>query len=288
MIAFGSGKPRPRYHVVTALCSRLKDYCSRRLPLSRTSLASALSAALTGCFCAGCVGGGAPADPYDLGVKRPEISSAGGGSLEGPLPDAGSRDSHFPLLDGATWTYHHTNLVDAPWDETDSVALGELDGNPAFVLEDEEDAQGEQTHSTHVIDGTRVYRAYKEISVADEVVVTTSYDPAFLRYDEAWITSGTSVTLDDDWTQHCLVASSASSCAPGAVKPGSTTHRYTVLDVAAEISVPAGDFTAVKIQRDNVTSPETKLFWFVAGVGKVREENPETGAVTELSSYEIP
>jgi hypothetical protein len=25
-----------------------------------------------------------------------------------------------------------------------------------------------------------------------------------------------------------------------------------------------------------------------AGVGKVREENPETGAVTELSSYEIP
>jgi hypothetical protein len=61
-----------------------------------------------------------------------------------------------------------------------------------------------------------------------------------------------------------------------------------VLDVAAKLTVPAGSFKAVKIQRDNVTSPETKLFWFVAGVGKVREENPATGAVEELSAYEIP
>jgi hypothetical protein len=236
----------------------------------------------------GCVGGGAPSDPYDLGAKAPDISVAGAGSIEGPPPDAGSRESHFPLVDGTTWTYHHTNLVDPPWDETDTVMATSYKAEDAFILSDEEDAQGEQTHSTHVIDGTRVLRAYKEVAVADQVAVTTTYDPAFLRYDEAWTTAGDTVTLDDDWTQVCVVMSTASKCAPGAIKPGTTTHTYTVLDVAAKLTVPAGKFTSVKIQRDNVSDPETKLFWFAAGVGKVREENPTTGAVEELSAYEIP
>jgi hypothetical protein len=237
----------------------------------------------------GCVGGGAPTDPYDLGVTGPDVSSsAGASSIEGPPPEAGSRESHFPLVDGATWTYHHTNLVDPPWDETGTVKAGTYKGQNAFILSDEEDAQGTQTHSTHVIDGTRVYRAYKEDTVQGQVAVTTTYDPAFLRYDEAWTTSGLTVTLDDDWTQVCVIMSTVSKCAPGAIKPGVTTHKYTVLDVAAKLTVPAGSFTAVEIQRDNVTSPETKLFWFAAGVGKLREENPGTGAVEELTAYEIP
>ena len=55
-----------------------------------------------------------------------------------------------------------------------------------------------------------------------------------------------------------------------------------------ELTVPAGTFKSVKIRRDNVSDPETKLFWFAAGVGKIREENPSTGAVSELTAYEIP
>lgn len=235
----------------------------------------------------GCVGGGAPSDPYDLGPK-PALSVGGSGSVSGAIPDAGSKQSHFPLVDGASFTYHHTNLLDDPWDETDSVSETTYDGQTAFILSDQEDAEGEQTHSTLVIDGTRVYRAYKEVAVGDVVAVTTRYDPAFLRYDEAWRQSGDSVTLDDDWTQTCVVASTASSCATGAVKVGTTTHTYTVLDAADEVTVPAGTFESVKIQRDNVSDPETKLFWFAAGVGKIREENPSTGAVSELTAYEIP
>lgn len=236
----------------------------------------------------GCVGGGAPADPYDIGLRPDVIASAGAGSLAGPPLAAGSRQSHFPLVDGAHWTYHHTTLVDDPWDETDTVTGGTYQGQDVFVLSDEEDAQGEQTRSTHVVDGSRVYRAYKEIAIGDEVAVTTTYDPAFLRYDEAWTSNGDTVTLEDDWTQSCVVASTASKCAPGAVKIGATTHTYTVLDTAEELTVLAGTFTTVKIQRDNVSDPETKLFWFAAGVGKVREETPATFAVTELSAYEIP
>ncbi len=235
-----------------------------------------------------CVGGGAPEDPYDLGVKKPDISSGGGSSLSGPVPKAGSRDSHFPLVNGATFTYRHTNVLDDPWDETDTVAATTYQGEEAFLFSDQEDDESEQTHSTLVVRGTGVYRAYKEVEVGGVVAVTTAYDPAFLRYDEAWRSVGDSVTLDDDWQQTCIVASSASSCAPGAVKAGTTTHAYTVLNVAETRSVPAGTFNAVKVQRDNVGDPETKLFWFAAGVGKIREENPATGAVTELIAYEIP
>lgn len=235
----------------------------------------------------GCVGGNAPEDPYYLGVKPPDISS-GGGSLTDPVPDAASRESHFPLVDGARYFYHHTNLIDDPWDETDTVVAARYEDEAAFLLSDQEDAEGEQTHSTLVARGSGVWRAYKEVEVGDVVAVSTKYDPPFLRYDEAWRSAGDTVTLDDDWQQTCVVASSASNCAPGAVKPGSTTHRYTVLSVADAVSVPAGDFSAVKIQRDNLSDPETKLFWFAAGVGKIREENPATHAVTELTAYEIP
>jgi hypothetical protein len=267
---------------VSASCLLYPQMLESKIRLDRAS-AMAFAALLNGC-----VGGGAPSDPYDLGPKPAVEASAGASSIDGPPPAAGSRDSHFPLVDGASWTYHHTNLVDEPWDETDDVVATTYEGEDAFILSDQEDAQGEQTHSTHVIDGTRVYRAYKEVAVGNVVAVTTTYAPAFLRYDEAWTSTGDTVTLDDDWTQICVVASTASKCAPGAIKPGTTTHTYTVLDVAANLTVPAGKFTAVKIQRDNVSDPETKLFWFAAGVGKIREENPTTGAVEELSAYEIP
>jgi hypothetical protein len=260
--------------------------------MPRPKIVSPLRAPSLALVCAAstaCVGGSAPSDPYALPGERAEAApGSGGGVLEGPTPDAGSKQSHFPLVDGASWTYHHTNLVAEPWDEGATVAASRYAGRDAFVLADEEDAEGEQTRSTLVIDGTRVYRAYKETAVGDVVAVTTTYDPAFLRYDEAWRQVGMSVTLDDDWTQFCVVASSASNCAPGAEKIGITSHTYTVLDVAAEITVPAGSFSTVEIQRENLLDPETKRFWFAIGVGKVREENPETGAVEELSAYEIP
>lgn len=258
-------------------------------PKPRSPALRLLALGLISALSAGCVGGAAPSDPYALPGETPKSAgSAGSGGATLEATAAGSRDSHFPLIEGASWVYRHTNLVDEPWDEAAAMTATTYQGADAHVLADEEDARGEQTRSTLVVDGTRVYRVYKETAVSGQVVVSTTYDPAFLRYDEAWTQAGQSVTLDDDWTQRCVVASLASSCAPGAIKRGVTEHTYTVLDVAASVAVPAGSFTAVQIQRDNVLDPETKLFWFASGVGKVREENPATGAVEELVTYEIP
>ncbi|HYP88916.1 MAG TPA: hypothetical protein VEQ59_12195, partial [Polyangiaceae bacterium] len=50
-----------------------------------------------------CVGGDAPADPYALPGRDKDIVAAAGSSTTGdPPPPAGSRQSHFPLVDGAS------------------------------------------------------------------------------------------------------------------------------------------------------------------------------------------
>ena len=99
---------------------------------------------------------------------------------------------------------------------------------------------------------------------------------------------GQTVTLDDRWTQTCVFASSASQCAPGAVKPGTTTHRFTVVQTSVSVTVPAGTFDTVEIERVNPSANETKHFWFAVGVGKVREEDVTSGAIEELSAYHVP
>lgn len=255
------------------------------------------------CFAGACVGGDAPDDPNDSGSAGKggsggapskagsggsNTSKAGAGGSGDIVAGAGSKDSHFPLADGATWKYHHENPTKAPWDEIASMRSGTYMDQPAFLFEDQEDAQGEQTTSTMLVKETGVYRVYKEVAVSGEIAVKTAYEPAFLRYDEAWTSEGQTMTLDDDWMQTCIFTSSAAKCAPGAVKTGSTTHTYTVLSLHSEITVPAGTFDAVLIERVNPDDAETKHFWFAKGVGKVRELDTTSNATEELVEYDIP
>jgi len=248
-----------------------------------------------------CVGGDAPDDANagkggsstsgkagSGGGSSVRAGAGAGGSVPTGTPKAGSRDSHFPLVDGAVWKYHHENPTKAPWDEVATVKAITYMDQPAFSFQDEEDAQGEQTTSTLVIDGSGVYRVYKEVAVSGQVAVKTAYDPAFLRYDEAWLKEGQTVTLDDDWTQTCVFTSSASKCAPGAVKTGKTTHSWKVLSLHSEVTVPAGTFDCVQIERVNPGDVETKHFWFAKGVGKVRELDISSNATEELTEVEIP
>jgi hypothetical protein len=243
-------------------------------------------------------GGGAP------GTGGTASTSGAGGASGGPVANgtggagsptaaafpAGAKTSHFPLIDGASWTYHHTSAAKtAPWDETDTVKATTYMGKPAFIFEDQEDAMGVQTHSTLVVNGTGVYRAYKENTIKGMTVLTVTYNPAFLRFDEAWTQMGQMVTLTDNWTQNCVVGNTVvSKCVTGTMTPGMTTHEFTVLNASVKITVPAGTFDTIEIQRVDPMAKVTKLFWFAAGVGKVREEVPAMMAVEELTSYKIP
>jgi hypothetical protein len=237
-----------------------------------------------------CVGDDAPDDPYATGGSAGRKSTqrdAGDDDIVKSF-DAGAANSRFPLADGARWTYRHTSLTKDPWNEVATMSATTYEGKPAFILEDEEDAEGAQTRSTFVAQGSGVYRAFREVRVNDQLALQVTYDPAFLRFDEAWTKVGQTETLDDDWTQMCIMTSIASKCAPGAVQTGKTTHKYSVVDLNVEIEVPAGKFEAIEIERFNPDESETRRFWFAPGVGKVREEDAESGAIEELAEYDVP
>jgi hypothetical protein len=239
-------------------------------------------------FTGACVGSDAPDDPYQTGAAGHKSSANDAGdAVAADSFDAGAADSRFPLVDGASWTYRHTSLTKQPWNEVASMSKTIYDGKPAFILEDEEDAEGAQTRSTLVVQGKGVFRAFREVRVGGALALQVKYDPAFLRFDEAWTKVGQNETLDDDWTQMCIMASVASKCAPGAVQTGKTTHTYTVAATHVEIEVPAGKFDTIEIERFNPDESETRRFWFAPGVGKVREEDAESGAVEELAEYHV-
>jgi len=258
----------------------------------------------------GCVGGDAPEDPYatqqgaggqggqgDQGDQGGEGGSTDAGSGKGSQLQAGAKDSHYPLVDGATWTYHHEypqNPAKMPWDEVATMSATTYMDEPAFLLEDEEDAQGERSASTMLAVGTRVLRVFKQVDVAGQVAFSTTYDPGFLRYDEALLETDDFLELSYDSTQTCVMASTASKCAPGAVRMETTTHTYKVISMHSEVTVEAGTFDTIEIERTNLGDPtidgdeETKRYWYAAGVGKIREEDQQTFATEELTTYVIP
>lgn len=225
-----------------------------------------------------------------------QVEAGSGGSVSMAL-QAGAKDSHYPLVDGATWTYHHEypqNPAKMPWDEVATMHAATYMDQPAFLLEDEEDAQGERSSSTMIVRGTQVLRVYKEVHVAGQLAFMTSYDPGFLRYDEAWLHVDDNSKLSYDSTQDCVMASTASKCAPGAVRVETTTHTFKVLSMHTEVTVAAGTFDTIEIERTNLGDPtldgdeETKRYWYAPGVGKVREEDQQTFATEELTTYAIP
>lgn len=268
---------------------------------SFTRAVSLASVAFGLCFgVAACVGGDAP-DTNGAGGSGGSGGSGGGpvaGGGGATVLEAGSKDSHFPLVDGATWTYIHeypSNPGKLPWDEIATMRATTHEDKPAFILEDEEDLQGERSSSIMTIDDTRVYRVYKEVHVSGKLAFHTTYDPGFLRYDEAWANSdGSLQELSYDSLQVCVMASAASKCATGAMRRETTTHTYKVLSHNVMVEVPAGTFETVHIERTNLGDPtipgddERKQFWYARGIGKVKELDLQNGATEQLVSYDIP
>lgn len=211
------------------------------------------------------------------------------GCAPGPFT-AGARDSRDPLVDGATWTYRHTSAGKPTWSEQRTVRATTYMGQAAFIVEDQADAQGFQTHSTHVVNNTGVYRPYKEVSLQGQgTVQKVTYNPAFLRFDEAWSQDGQSETVNIQETQECVIPGTAlKGCSVAGSSTAQKTHVYTVVKACTSVTVPAGTFAAIETDRADTTSGTAAhdYYWNAPGVGKVREE--ANGEVIELMSYAIP
>lgn len=211
-----------------------------------------------------------------------------GGETSAPPSD----DSLCPMVEGATWTYFHSS----GWTETQTVAIGEYDGKSAFVVSDTPNPSDDlRSDSYHVkVDGA-LQRVYKEQfwvdpnTQEDVLDTSTSYDPGFLRCNEAW------ADQDAGWSESPEYTRIETPAAQDPKAPEARKHTFTV-EGREDVSTASGlEFTnCVKVRRGKDWAAtagedvEEKLYWFCPGVGKVREENVVKGSYEELTEYSIP
>ena len=104
------------------------------------------------------------------------------------------------------------------------------------------------------------------------------YQPSKLRVDEvpAHLATGAAWTLSFTEIQV--------NPATGMAITISKDENWSVVSASESITVPAGTFTAVHLNKKTSGNAD-KDYWYVAGVGKVKETGDQT---EELTAYMIP
>ncbi len=224
--------------------------------------------------------------PLGLGLA---LLTACGDDAPPAGPDAGPEGCttplamrYQPLVVGATWTYaiselgvparQKTGTIEAYEDVGDRKAgvmafrqrSEKLDGFTVSWFEDR--CTSVVRHREKSYDGQNVF-------ISDQF-----YTPSKLRVDEtparltagaAWTSSYTEVEVDPNTGMAITI---------------SKDENWSVVSASESVTVPAGTFTALHLHKLTSGAAE-KDYWFVAGVGKVKETGEQT---EELTAYTIP
>jgi hypothetical protein len=192
--------------------------------------------------------------------------------------------SLYPLADGAKWSYVVKTTAGQilGMDITEANEV-EWEGEQAFELIDEPDDDGEWNASVLLQDGDLVMRVHREEMDNLGTTAIIDYDPGFVRVSEAWTVVGPPQEILYD-----RIAYDGNGQNPVVEARG---HTFEVLAVDEQVTVPAGTFDCVKVERVRTLGAEAGAlvwFWYAPGVGKVREERPLEMEVEELVSVSIP
>jgi hypothetical protein len=197
-----------------------------------------------------------------------------------------------PMVAGATWTYKHTD-----WTEVQTVTTIEYEDEPAFLVKDTPDPEDNLRADTVLVkrDG-RLLRLYKEEffvnanTGAETLETKATYGVGFVRCDEAW------ASKEPGWSE-TPEYERVETIGTDAPKPAeSRSHTFTV-EGRENVSTSGGKSysNCVKVRRskdwaavETAEDATEKLYWFCPGVGKVREQNVETGKFEDLTAYSIP
>lgn len=201
-------------------------------------------------------------------------------------------DELCPMKAGATWTYKHPKRT-----EVQTVTATEYEGEPAFLVKDNPNPSDNlRSDSYHVKRNGRLVRVYKEVywvhpnTGAETLDSKATYGVGFLRCDEAW------ATKEPGWSETPEYIRVETVGSDPAKAPEDRSHTYTV-EGREDIKTANGKSfsNCVRVRRskdwaavDSAEDAKEKLYWFCPGVGKVREENTETGKLEELVEYSIP
>jgi len=193
-------------------------------------------------------------------------------------------ERYLPLAVGAMWTYDTTDTTTpgAPVEvKTTAVqALEDIGDRKAGIMgyRMRTEKTGGYTVSWQEDACTAVLRHREQsFDAASTLVSDQFYVPSKLRVDE----TAAHTTLAAAWT----VAFTEVEVDPvtGTVTV-SKSEDWTVMGVDEPVTVPAGTFNALHL-RKMTSGAADKQFWFVKGVGKVKEEGEQR---EELRAFTLP
>jgi hypothetical protein len=215
------------------------------------------------------------ADSGETGEAEPEPA----------YPEGTEETSYFPLVDGATWTYNKQNFAGQVTSMELMTAESDVwDGKDVIIMTDSPSLFGNFTQGYIYRDGTAATRIHKVATNTDTGVYSlVDYDPGFMRADDGWDTVGEVGELTYE-----RIETAVPDGIPDVEMRG---HKWTVVSLTEAVTVPAGTFSCIHIIRERTTGPsagEKVEFWYAAGVGKVREENPADQHIEELKEFNIP
>jgi hypothetical protein len=218
----------------------------------------------------------------------------------GPMTTSGP---WVPLKVGNRWTYTVTDIDGSVSAKVQGVTAQTVVGGTGpsaakmaykLVTGDKfDDKNGDVSYQDWV--DSRLVR-YREISIGGSSGATKKeehYDPARLRIDDteehrskgaSWPESYLTVEID---TPSADADAGAPDGGAGVITTmDQTVDIWNVVGVDETVTVPMGTFKALVVQRIGNSGASDKTFWFVRGIGKVKETG--VGDQTEvLSDYEI-
>jgi hypothetical protein len=215
-----------------------------------------------------------------------DTSGRGRGRDGGAPDDAGARasadGSFFPFAVGNRWTFRVTEDGAVT---TKTQTIGELEpvggtgpnkDAMAYRATTSKDDGGDETVSWQAeVDGKIVrYREQSLTASTGELELEEHWAPYKLRVDS----SQARLMAGAMWTEMYVETKQKTGKSP---TTDTASDTWRVVAGAESVTVPAGTFTALVIEK---TGGTPKRYWFVRGIGKVKETGTQT---EELESYEV-
>ncbi len=200
---------------------------------------------------------------------------------------------YHPLVDGSWWEYAHSDWVERVELETTDVA-----GEPGFLMVDSPNPSDDLRSDSIIsaIDG-RIARMTKEeylVGAGGSETLTSSvtYGVGFTRFNEAWAEQAVGFRETPEYERVETPPGGAARA------PEQRRHTFEIVNLHEEVRTGAGTFDCIVIKRTkdwqaeedgvDASDAQTKIFWFARGVGKVKEQNEESGSTELLIGYSIP
>jgi hypothetical protein len=224
-----------------------------------------------------------------LGCSQKDPGAESNASKDGGSDADSVADDYYPMVAGSTLTYRHSGDT-SPWDDKTQVSATKVGGKDAYLTEGAPDPKGETGQNTIIRIGTRILRSHKQEFKAGVAQGTVDYEPGFIRFDAAW------VDVDDGFSENIAYKRIEKTAAGSVISEDDREHTWTVEKRSDSVTVPAGAFkdclrvrrTRIRGNPANASDDDDKVFWFCAGVGKVKELSEIGGSDEELVSCDIP